>query len=88
MADLQEDVVHTQLAPLCRQVVEMTSLSLLAAEVESRGSGFAASDAVDLPSCRLLDSGYVCLAQEGGLTLALPPASGRVSSHCLQAIHQ
>ena len=65
----------------------MTSLSLLAAEVDSRGSGFAASDAVDLPSCRLLDSGYVCLAQEGGLTLALPPSSGRVSSHCLHAIH-
>lgn len=54
----------------------MTNLSLLAAEAGSRGPNFAAPKPVDLPGAHLLSAGYVCLAQEGGLSVALQPARG------------
>lgn len=57
------------------QIVEASHITLLAAEMKS-DSRDAVGAVLDLPNSPLLSNGYVCLAQEGGLTVTIEPLRG------------
>lgn len=59
-----------------QQVVQASNLTLLAAEhTDTQGNATMASD--DLPNACLLSRGFCCIAQEGGISIAIETPRGQ-----------
>jgi hypothetical protein len=81
-AALVVEGIHWSLSPgpASRQLIALSSLSFFVAPAAGRTgggtTGWSTAAARDLPGVNLVNHGYHCLVQEGGLRLLLRPERG------------